>query len=202
MAGDFLGVTVDGEELQFQRVNLEFVAHGITDLFGLKNNKTVEATLAHKRYAKLVEVISDRSGSALGEPLGDFLLSLKKSGNPAYKHFLNRYGDDVYCRFRMERGTFSSKKGLYCYCVDGRIVYIGRSLDPFEKRINQGYGAVHPKNCFLDGQATNCRLNALIAQNASAISFFVFPLSDDRRIKRLEQRLIQLLQPLWNLALK
>jgi hypothetical protein len=129
-------------------------------------------------------------------------LKLKRSDNSVYKHFLNPYGDGVYCRFRMERGPLSLKKGLYCYCIGGRGLYVGRSIDPFEKRINQGYGAIHPKNCFLDGQATNCHLNALIAENASAVSLFVLSLSDDLEIERLERQLIQMLQPQWNIALK
>mgnify|MGYP002066092645 FL=1 len=102
----------------------------------------------------------------------------------------------------MERGQLSSKKGLYSYCVDGRVAYVGRSIDPFEKRINQGYGTIHPKNCFLDGQATNCHLNALIAKFAPTVSFHVCPLNDDAEIVNLERMLIQEIQPQWNIALK
>jgi hypothetical protein len=199
---EVLPIVVGERQLEFERVALTFVSHGMTDVFGQKNNKTVEDTLAHKRYAKLRDEIIRQTPLSLGEPLGDFLLELKRSGNSTYKRFLNPYVDGVYCRFRMERGPLSSKKGLYCYCVDGRLVYLGRSFDPFERRINQGYGAIHPKNCFLDGQATNCHLNALIADSFSSMSLFVCPLSDDLEIDRLERQLIQLLQPKWNIALK
>lgn len=202
LSGEVLVVNVDGRRLEFQRVSLTFLHHGVTDVFGEKNNKTVEQTLAHKRYAKLSDVIARQFSGSMREPLGDFLLKLKGSGNSIYTRFLNPYGDGVYCRFRMERGPLSSKKGLYCYCVGGCLRYVGRSKDSFEKRINQGYGAIHPKNCFLDGQATNCHLNALIAENVSAVSCFVLPLSDDREIERLERQLIQMLQPPWNIALK
>jgi hypothetical protein len=202
LSGEILPVTVDGRRLEFQRATLTFLDHGMADVFGQKNNKTVEKTLAHKRYAKLSDVIARQFPGSMCEPLGDFLLKLKRSDNSVYKRFLNPYGDGVYCRFRMERGPLSLKKGLYCYCIGGRVLYVGRSIDPFEKRINQGYGAIHPKNCFLDGQATNCHLNALIAENASAVSLFVLSLSDDLEIERLERQLIQMLQPQWNIALK
>jgi hypothetical protein len=33
-----------------------------------------------------------------------------------------------------------------------------------KKRISQGYGKISPKNCYLDGLATNCHLNALITE--------------------------------------
>ncbi len=202
LSGDTMAVTVDGRWLEFQHATLTFLAHGLSDVFGQKNNKTLEQTLAHRRYVKLTDMIAHQFSGSMHEPLGDFLLRLKRSGNSIYRRFLNPYGDGVYCRFRMELGLISSKKVLYCYCVGGRLRYVGRSLDPFEKRINQGYGTIHPKNCFLDGQATNCHLNALIAENVSAVSLFVLPLSDDTEIRHLERELIQSLQPHWNIALK
>jgi hypothetical protein len=195
-------LTIDGRRLQFHRVNLTFLEHGMTDVFGRKNNKTVRETLAHRRYSKLGGVISPQFQGSMEEPLGDFLLKLKRSGNSTYKRFLNAYGDAVYCRFRLEPGPLSSRKGLYCYCVADRPVYVGRSLDPFEKRITQGYGTIHPKNCFLDGQSPNCRLNALIAKSIAAVSFYVCPLSDNGEITSLERRLIQTVKPDWNIALK
>jgi hypothetical protein len=138
----------------------------------------------------------------MDKPLGTFLLQLKTSGNANYKRFLNGYGDSGYCTFRMERGPLARKKGLYCYRLKHEIVYVGRSYDPFDKRINQGYGTIHPKNCYVDGQATNCHLNALIAPNLGEIALFLCPLADDTEIERLERRLIQLLRPRWNIALR
>lgn len=58
LSGEVLAVTVDERRLEFQRANLTFIDHGMTDVFGQKNNKTVEQTLAHKRYAKLSDVIA------------------------------------------------------------------------------------------------------------------------------------------------
>ncbi len=115
--GEALTVTVDGRLLEFQRAILTFHGHGMTDVFSLKNNKTVEETLAHKRYAKLSSVVSGKFSGSMREPLGDFLLKLKRSGDPLYKCFLNPYGDGIYRKFQIKRGSLSSKKGLYCYCV-------------------------------------------------------------------------------------
>ncbi len=201
LGSDVLAITVDYRRLEFHRTNLAFLDQGCVNVFAQKNNKTVEQTLRHRRYAKLSTIIARRYPSSMHEPLGQFLLMLKCSGDLLYKRFLNPYGDGVYCRFRMDRGSLSLKKGLYCYCVSNDLRYIGRSIDSFEKRINQGYGVIHPKNCFLDGQATNCHLNALIAESVFAVSLFVFPMSYDLEIVRLEQQLIQILQPPWNIAL-
>ena len=199
---DVLAVSIAGQRLAFLPVALTFLEHGLTDVFAHKNNKTVRESLAHRRYAKFAKLIAAEYLASIDQPLGTFLITLKRSGDSTYKQFLNPYGDGVYCRFRMERGPLSTKKGLYCYCVDSRIVYVGRSIDPFEKRLNQGYGTIHPKNCFLDGQATNCHLNALVAESVTAVSFHVCPLTDDAEIYRLERLLIQTLKPNWNIALK
>jgi hypothetical protein len=199
--GDYFPIGVDKVQLFFQRVPLSFLGDGLVHVFGQKNNKTVGETLLHKRYAKFAVSIARDHPDSLNEPLGKFLLDLKRKGSRSYKQFLNPYGDATYCRFQMQRGPLSLKKGLYCYGFARRLVYIGRSFDPFWKRINHGYGTIHPKNCFLDGQATNCHLNALIAQNMSEVSFFVCPLDEDPTIAHLERELIQLCHPKWNIAL-
>lgn len=199
---DGLTIAVGEERLDFQRVRLRLIAHGLVDVFAQKNNKTVRQTLEHKRYSKLGALIHEELRSHLDRPLGNFLADLKASDNPLYKRFLNPYGDGIYCRFKMDRSPLSLLKGLYCYRVDGQTVYVGRSKDPFEKRVTQGYGTIHPKNCYLDGQATNCHLNALIAANVSAVSFFVCPLTDDAEIDHLERQLIRQILPQWNIALK
>lgn len=64
-------------------------------------------------------------------------------------------------------------KGLYSFVVDNTIKYIGRSHDPFYKRVNQGYGHISPKNCFRDGQSTNCRINSIIAKNYHMVKLFI-----------------------------
>jgi len=81
------------------------------------------------------------------------------------------------------------------------IKYIGKTTDGFKKRINQGYGKIHPKNCYLDGQATNCHLNALIAENSDQIRFYVCPVESESEIAKLEAVCIQRFRPEWNIAL-
>jgi hypothetical protein len=82
------------------------------------------------------------------------------------------------------------------------VQYIGRCNDKFGKRINQGYGRIHPKNCYIDGQATNCHLNALVAQHRPAVTFYVASLTDPSVIGELERHFIQANLPQWNIALK
>lgn len=94
------------------------------------------------------------------------------------------------------------QKGLYLYTYDDQIKYIGRSKDPFGKRINQGYGKINPKNCFIDGQSTNCHLNHLVTVHKNNIKFFVHELTDVTEIIDLEAQLIMTYKPEWNICLK
>ena len=200
---DPLRLSVDGHELTFEQVPLHFMERGgISDVFADYKAKTLRDTLRKKHYKNLVQAVEQRNLSDRDKdmPLGIFLFGLKQHGDSFYKKFLNDYGDREYCKFSIQ-GDLAARKGLYCYTVDGEVRYIGRSRDPFKKRVNQGHGVIHPKNCYRDGQATNCHLNSLIAEETGEIEFWVCPLERDWDIKELEERLIKDRQPDWNTAL-
>lgn len=199
---NLLILNVSNQILNFYRIDLRFSELRLEDIFAHKNNKTVAETLAHHRYQSLRPLIVNRYPAVMGTPLGSFLLGLKRSGDLTYKRFLNPYGDSIFCRFVVRSDNLTQGKGVYCFCTGDDIVYVGRSHDPIQKRINQGYGTIHPKNCFLDGQATNCHVNALIAVQPLAISCFVCPMTEDRRIDECERLLIRELKPNWNIAMK
>lgn len=59
-----------------------------------------------------------------------------------------------------------------------------------KKRINQGYGKIHPKNCYLDGQATNCHLNSRVTSSEGKISLWLCKMDDADEIVAKESRLI------------
>jgi len=194
--------SVGDRVLEFRPVALRF-AEGLTsNLFVKKNNKTVSQTLRGPKYSHLTEVmLRDHPGSAQRR-LGEFLLDLKRAGDALYLRFLNRYGDEAYCEFCLDDPKLLPLIGLYCFMVDGQIKYIGKSTDSYAKRINQGYGRIHPKNCYRDGQATNCHLNALIAKCLARATFVACPLLEATEIESLERILIARERPEWNVQLK
>lgn len=181
--------------LVFEPVQLNFKGRNYSDVFATKNNKTLQETILHKRYEKLAVTSASKYASYLNRPLGDFLISLKRDNDPYYMNFLNKNGDLIYSEFNITDKRYFLNKGLYAYAVNGELKYIGRCRDNFKKRINQGYGKIHPKNCFIDGQSTNCHLNHLVTMNQSATQFFVCTLEDDAEINILEQELIRKYQP-------
>jgi hypothetical protein len=149
-----LTLSIDG--LIFKQVPLQFVQRGGVENVFAGYQKTLGMTPQKERYSNLVQTATQDYASCFERPLGVFLLELKRRGDEFYKKFLNDYGDLEYCRFSVQ-GDLAAKKGLYCYTVDGEVKYVGRCRDSFKKRVNQGYGVIHPKNCYLDGQATNSR---------------------------------------------
>ena len=190
-----------GRALRFVHVPLTFVTHGLSDIFANKKNKSVRETLAHPRYKSLADIVALQHATELERPLGEFLAERKSRGDKIYVRFLNSHGDKVFCHFRMTEHPTKRKKGLYLYTLEAEVVYIGRSFDHFAKRVDQGYGKIHPKNCFIDGQSTNCHLNSMINLHAERLAFFVCPLSEDTEIAQLERALIQERRPRWNIAL-
>jgi hypothetical protein len=190
-----------GEEVEydFVQVALDFDGKPYRDVFGQKNNKTLAETLSHGRYAKLKTEVMQEYPDALNEPLGKFLLELKSKGDEFYKRFLNRYGDLTYSTFVIADPAYFNKRGVYAYLSDGELKYIGRCRDSMKKRVNQGYGKIYPKNCYLDGQATNCHLNARITNDLGKVTLWLCPMDSDPEIERAESELIQRCSPPWNI---
>ena len=191
-------IIIQDRNLIFTQIPLQFQHHDKVNLFSEKNNKTLAETLEDRRYSSLSIETHRRYPNSLNKKLGDFLLELKLNGDNYYLRFLNEHGNKVYCDFSIATTPLSKAKGVYSFIIGEDIMYFGRSHDPFEKRLNQGYGHISPKNCYRDGQSTNCHINSLIARNSSDISFHVLPLDNDLEIDRLEKQLIILYRPKWN----
>jgi hypothetical protein len=188
-----------GKIYTFKETKLYFSGNNYSNVFTEKNNKTVAETIREKKYQHLELEVRNHYSDSLNKQLGLFLKQLKNNGDLFYKRFLNKYGDSTYSRFYISDTGLLAKKGLYIYCVKDDLKYIGRSKDPYEQRINNGYGRINPKNCYLDGQSTNCHLNSLITKYKEHIHLLLLPLQDNDMIVNLEEDLIHEYDPAWNL---
>lgn len=184
--------------LEFEKADLTFFEKGIKSTFKKKNNKTLAETLEHPRYKKILDKIKNPSQAQLQSPLGEFLYEKKSENDDEYQFFLNCYGDNNFCYFKLESHLMD--KGLYAWVVNNEIKYIGRCTDNFKKRVNQGYGKISPKNCFIDGQATNCHINSEINKLAE-IDFYVYPMnsSSTENINSLELNILSSRKFEWNI---
>jgi hypothetical protein len=77
---------------------------------------------------------------------------------------LNRHGQGPFCQFRIP--TTFPYQGVYAIVVDGEVAYVGQCQNLSERFNERGYGTIHPRNCFEQGQATNCKVNHLILESA------------------------------------
>lgn len=199
-------LNTDDMELSFCECPITITERNIANVFSRKNNKSLYDTVSNikvdNKYKKFKRVIDLKYEIYKDYPLGVFLFHLKSCNNPFYKEFLNRYGDGEFCTFALADGTVFNLKGLYCYYVDSKLMYIGRCRDSFGKRVNHGYGKIHPKNCYIDGQQTNCHLNSLINSVSGQVSLYICPLTNENQIIKLERGLIGKHNPLWNIALR
>ena len=77
------------------------------------------------------------------------------------------------------------------------VVYIGRSNEPFFKRFSStGYTKISPKNCYKDGQSTNCKINSFVNSNFEGIKLYIAPI--DENINHIENKLIKSIKPILN----
>jgi hypothetical protein len=108
---------------------------------------------------------------------------------------LNRYGEGPFCKFKIPANW--SHNGVYALVVEGAVRYIGECVN-LSSRYNMGYGNISPRNCFVGGQETNCRINSLIfteAQQQKRITLWFCRTND---YKGLESQLRVQLQLDWN----
>ena len=113
---------------------------------------------------------------------------------------LNRHGSGPFCRFRVPPDL--PYEGVYALTVDGRVVYIGECQHLSERFGPRGYGVIQPRNCFVGGQSTNCKINNLVLHNAlqhRVIELWFHP-SSNRKVE--EAGLIGRLKPEWNAQLR
>lgn len=74
---------------------------------------------------------------------------------------LSKYGSGSFCRFSINADEVP---GVYVWVVDDEIIYIGETFN-LMFRFNLGYGVIHPRNCYVGGQSTNCKMNKVVLEN-------------------------------------
>jgi len=118
---------------------------------------------------------------------------------------LHAYGALPFCRFSLGRVT--AQAGLYVLTVDGAPVYVGETLNVARRWGSGGYAAIQPRNCFVGGQQTNCRINANVRREhelGGVIELWFAPVRQQAgadlkaQLRGLESRFVDELRPRWN----
>lgn len=108
---------------------------------------------------------------------------------------LHKHGQGAFCKFRISvpRGLV----GVYALTVNGEVRYIGECED-LGKRFNAGYGNISPKNCYVGGQPTNCKINRRVldvSKMGGRVDLYFHP---TMQRKMVEAQLIATCSPPWN----
>jgi len=108
---------------------------------------------------------------------------------------LNNYGAGPFCKFKIPNSL--NVPGVYAIVVGGDVDYIGECQN-LSSRYNMGYGNISPRNCYMGGQETNCRINNLIlsaARSGVRISLWFL---ETERYKEIESELRGSIKLKWN----
>lgn len=119
-----------------------------------------------------------------------------------YSHHLpagvrpNRWASGPFCRFQLQGA--STAAGVYAFAASDLVKYIGECANLARRLGPNGYGHIGSRNCHHDGQATNCKVNALVLSALkSGDRIDVWFCATEQR-KTIERDLLDLLKPPWN----
>jgi hypothetical protein len=109
---------------------------------------------------------------------------------------LNPNGAGPFCRFKIPRDWKFA--GVYAVMVSDRIVYIGECMNLSVRWGLGQYGSIQPKNCYVGGQSTNCKINSRVLQTCRDGGSVQLWFHKTESYKSLEQMLRTKLHPEWN----
>lgn len=110
---------------------------------------------------------------------------------------LNSHGSGPFCKFSIHSDLFGGVCGVYALFDSKSLLYVGMTRN-FAQRFDQGYGIISPKNCYVGGQSTNCKINTMVLDKYLTnehVYLFFHKTSDYRHV---EAELIQTLSPPYN----
>ena len=124
----------------------------------------------------------------------EFLPQARYAG--AGRDRLNPHGVGPFCRFRAPGAP--AKAGVYVVTSEGQVRYVGIAQNLAQRWGLAGYGSIQPKNCYVGGQSTNCKVNARVLGELKAGRNLDLYFLDSEDRQRIEARLIRDLGPPWN----
>lgn len=95
---------------------------------------------------------------------------------------LSFHGEGAFCRFSIKT---EDCPGVYLWVVDKQIIYIGETAG-LRKRFNVGYGNISPRNCYVGGQSTNCKMNKVVLnmyEQGKIVSLYFYYTTDYKRVE-------------------
>jgi hypothetical protein len=186
-----LGFTQGNQTHYFRPLHLEISRGTVPDLFSKATGK-VRDIIRLQAYHEVRPVVEARYTGYLDLKVGFFLSELKKNNDPLYRSFLNPYGDEDYCRFRVTDPQGPGKDGVWIVVTGITLWAAGAYQNGFAPMINEKAGSILPSACYRDGDEESCRINALICRNRTDAGVYVHPMAHEPDMTQLLAALLPL----------
>jgi hypothetical protein len=147
---------------------------------GLKENvfaraqKPLNEILQNPVFSHLISPVHARYSRYLPLKSGLFLNQLKERHDPFYREFLNNHGDEKYGSFRLEGSPELDKKGILIVLYNRELYHVVNCSGSIRAFINETIGRISPEKCFLSGNSTACRINALLSSSRKDAGIFAY----------------------------
>jgi len=158
--------------LYFKPVKLNFPGGVKEDLFA-RVQTPLQEMLKNPAFSHLLSPVNTKYSRYLPMKSGLFLGQLKERHDPFYREFLNSYGDEKFCTFRMEESNDGNKKGVLIVVVNRGMYYAANCPDTFRVMINDTFGRISSDDCLLSGNSTRCRINALLCTGRNDAGMYI-----------------------------
>jgi len=109
---------------------------------------------------------------------------------------LSKYGLGPFCSFKILK-KHKNKTGVYLIVINNELKYVGICEDLYQ-RFNSGYGNISPRNCYLKGQSTNCKINLKILKEAEKSNRINLYFLETKDVHNIEEMIIDNYKPEWN----
>lgn len=113
---------------------------------------------------------------------------------------LNKYGIGAFCKFSVG-DKYKNTSGVYALYIENELIYIGKCKD-FALRFNSGYGNISPRNCYVGGQSTNCKINKVVLNRLKDNKHISIYFCKTDNYDEIEKELIEYYNPKYNYKLK
>lgn len=110
---------------------------------------------------------------------------------------LNAYGAGPFVHLKLD--VLPKTPGVYVVAEHERTLYVGRAASLSERWGRRGYSVIDPRNCFVGGQSTNCRVNGLVAGRLAAGASLDLWIHETYETRLVEAELIGAIRPPWNI---
>ena len=110
---------------------------------------------------------------------------------------LHPHGGGPFCRFKLH--DLPSSSSVYAVTLDGDLAYVGIAGNLAVRWGSGQFGSIQPRNCYVGGQSTNCRINNLLLREARRRNRIELWRHETPEREEVESMLLDAFRPPWNI---